>query len=108
MWLMSLYEETVEAVRALAARAGTAESVIFCERRPLTSLEAGFAGLEQLSGDLRAIEDGALQALERLVDAEQGYETALQAIDSAGEDTSTWLRAVMLARALETLEAGPS
>ena len=101
---MTLYDETVASVRALAARAGTAENVLFCEHRPLTSLEASFAGLEQLAADQRAVEDEALRALERLVDAEEGYETALQAIDSAGEEAAAWVRAVLLARALETLD----
>ncbi len=102
---MNLYDETVATVRALAARARTTENVLFCEQRPLTSLEARFAGVEALASDLRALEDEALGALERVVDAEQGYETALQSIEEAGADTSTWLRAVMLARSLETLPA---
>ena len=35
---------------------------------------------------LRATGDQALTALQRLVDAEQGYETALQSIDETGEE----------------------
>jgi hypothetical protein len=41
---MTVYERTIETVRALAARAGTAEDVLFCEQRLLTSLEASSAG----------------------------------------------------------------
>jgi hypothetical protein len=100
---MNVYDDTTAAVRALAARAGTAENVLFCERRPLTSLEARFAGIHQLANELRQIEDEALRALERLVDAEEGYETALHAVDDAGVEAREWLRAVMLARAIETL-----
>jgi hypothetical protein len=102
---MTLYEETIAAVRALAARARTAENVLFCERRPLTSLEAQFAGAGELAGNLREIEDDAIRALKRLVDAEEGYETALRSIDEAGVDARVWLRAVMLARSLGTLAA---
>ena len=102
---MTVYEETVAAVRAIAERARTTEDVLFCERRPLTSLEAGYAGEQRLASGLREIEDDAIRALRRLVDAEQGYESALQAIDEAGSDASEWLRAVMLARAIETLAA---
>jgi hypothetical protein len=100
---MTVYDDTIETVRALAARAGTAEDVLFCERRPLTSLEAGFAGVDGLAERLRPIEDDALRALKRLVDGEQGYETALRAIEAAGTDATSWLRAVLLARSLETL-----
>ena len=96
---VTIYEETVSAVAELAAQAGTAENVLFCERRPLTSLEASFAGVDELARELRPIEDDALRALKRLVDAEQGYETALQAIEAAGADATAWLHAVMLARA---------
>src|SRR5690349_8103740 len=102
---MTVYEETIEAVRAQAARARTTENVLFCERRPLTSLEAQFAGVDDLASDLRGIEDNAIRALKRLVDAEEGYETALESIERAGADTAAWLRAVMLARSLETLPA---
>jgi hypothetical protein len=84
-------------------RARTTEDVLFCEQRPLTSLEAGFAGAEDLASRLRAIEDEAIRALQRLVEAEEGYETALGAIEAAGEETASWLRAVLLARALQTL-----
>jgi len=100
---MTLYDETIAMVRALAARARTTENVLFCEQRPLTSLELRFAGSDQLAGQLREIEDDALRALKRLVDAEQGYETALQSVEEAGTETTGWLRAVMLARSLETL-----
>jgi hypothetical protein len=100
---VSVYEETVAALRALAARAATTENVLFCEQRPLTSLEARFAGVEDLAKTQREIEDDALGALARLVDAEQGYETALRAIDDAGIDASSWLRAVTLTRSLERL-----
>jgi hypothetical protein len=100
---MSVYDQTIETVRALAARAGTGEDVLFCEQRPLTSLEASFAGVEGLAQRLRPIEDEALRALKRLVDGEQGYETALRAIEAAGTDATRWLRAVLLARSLETL-----
>jgi hypothetical protein len=100
---MTVYDETIETVRALAERAGRAEDVLFCERRPLTSLEARFAGADGLAEGLRPIEDEALRALKRLVDGEQSYETALQAIDAAGSDATNWLRAVLLARSLETL-----
>ena len=102
---VTIYEETVSAVAELAAQAGTAENVLFCERRPLTSLEASFAGVDELARELRPIEDDALRALKRLVDAEQGYETALQAIEAAGADATAWLHAVTLARALATLPA---
>jgi hypothetical protein len=100
---MSTYEETVARLRALAARAETTENVLFCERRPLTSLEARYAGAEELARDLRGVEDEALRALEGLLDAEQGYETALRAVDEAGASAATWLQAVALARALPTL-----
>jgi hypothetical protein len=103
---MTVYDETIATVRALADRAATAESVLFCEQRPLTSLEARFAGDERLATTLRAIEDDALQALERLVDAERGYEAALQSITDAGDDATNWLRAVTLARSLESLPGG--
>jgi len=102
---MTVYEETVAAVRAIAERARTSEDVLFCERRPLTSLEAGYAGEQRLAGGLREIEDDAIAALRRLVDAEQGYESALEAIEAAGPDASEWLRAVLLARALESVGA---
>jgi len=52
---MTLYEETIATVRGLAARARTTENVLFCERRPLTSLEAQFAGVEDLASNLREI-----------------------------------------------------
>jgi hypothetical protein len=100
---MTVYEETIAAVRSLAERAATTENVLFCEQRPLTSLEAAFAGAEGLAGTLRDIEDDALRALKRLVDAEEGYETALRSLEEAGGQASDWLRAVMLARSLETL-----
>jgi hypothetical protein len=100
---VTVYEETIAALRQLAARAGTLENVLFCERRPVTSLEAQFAGIEALATDLRELEDDAIRALKRLVDAEEGYETALQSIEEAGEDATGWLRAVMLARSLETV-----
>jgi hypothetical protein len=102
---MTVYEETIASVRALAARAQTTENVLFCERRPLTSLEAQFAGVDDLARALRQIEDEAIRALKRLVDAEQGYEAALEAVVASGEEASAWLRAVMLARSLETLRA---
>jgi hypothetical protein len=98
---VTLYEETVAALRAIAARAATTEDVLFCERRPLTSLEARFAHADELAERLRAVEDEALQALERLVVAEEGYESALGAIAAAGAEAGDWLRAVTLARALE-------
>lgn len=98
-----MYEETLAAVRGLAARARTTENVLFCEQRPLTSLELRFAGSDELADKLREIEDDAIRALKRLVDAEQGYETALQSVEEAGADATGWLRAVMLARSLETL-----
>ncbi len=100
---MTLYDETIATVRALAERARTAENVLFCEQRPLTSLEARFAGVDDLARNLRELEDEAIRALSRLVDAEQGYEAALESIEEAGAETSAWLRAVMLARSLETL-----
>jgi hypothetical protein len=100
---MTVYDETIATVRQLAARARTVENVLFCEQRPLTSLEAEFAGIDALASDLREVEDGAIQALKRLVDAEEGYETALQSIEEAGADATGWLRAVMLARSLETV-----
>jgi hypothetical protein len=100
---MTVYDETIAMVRALADRARTTDNVLFCEQRPLTSLEAQFAGIEDLASDLREIEDDAIRTLKRLVDAEEGYETALQSIEEAGEDATGWLRAVMLARSLETL-----
>jgi hypothetical protein len=102
---MTLYDETIATVGALAERARTTENVLFCEQRPLTSLEARFAGDDRLAGDLRELEDDAIRALERLVDAEEGYEAALQSIAEAGDDAAAWLRAVMLARSLETLPA---
>jgi hypothetical protein len=102
---MTLYEQTIATVRALAARARTMENVLFCERRPLTSLEAQLAGVEDLAGDLREIEDDAIRALKRLVDAEEGYETAIRSMEEAGAEAAGWLRAVMLARSLETLAA---
>lgn len=100
---MNVYDETTATVRALAGRARTAENVLFCEQRPLTSLEARFAGVDQLASQLREIEDDAIRALKRLVDAEEGYETALQSVEDAGADATGWFRAVMLARSLETL-----
>jgi hypothetical protein len=104
---MTVYDETIATIRALAARARTTENVLFCEQRPLTSLEAQLAGADDLARDLRAIEDDALRALKRLVDAERGYETALQSIDEAGTDTTAWLRALALTRSLETLPVSP-
>jgi hypothetical protein len=104
---MTMYDETIAAVRALAGRARTTENVLFCEQRPLTSLEARFAGVDALADDLREIEDDAIRALRRLVEAEEGYETALQAIEEAGADAAGWLRAVMLARSLETVPGPP-
>jgi type II secretory pathway predicted ATPase ExeA len=100
---MTLYEETVDTLRSLAGRVRTMENVLFCEQRPLTSLEAQFAGADHLATDLRELEDDAIRALKRLVDAEEGYETALQSVEDAGPDPSGWLRAVMLARSLETV-----
>jgi hypothetical protein len=105
---VTLYDETIATVRALGARARTTENVLFCEQRPLTSLEARFAGVDDLAGSLREIEDEAIQALGRLVDAEEGYETALESIEVAGAETTAWLRAVMLARSLETLPGSRS
>jgi hypothetical protein len=102
---MTAYDETIATVRALADRARTLENVLFCEQRPLTSLEAKFAGIDDLACDLRELEDEAIRALKRLVDAEEGYETALQSIEEAGADATGWLRAVMLARSLETVPA---
>jgi hypothetical protein len=104
---MTVYEQTVARVRALSDRARTTEDVLFCERRPLTSLEARFARAEDLAGNLRALEDDAIRAVKRLVDAEQGYETALRAIEDAGADATGWLRAVMLERSLETVPDSP-
>jgi phosphoribosyl-dephospho-CoA transferase len=98
---MTLYDETLATVRALAAAARSTEDVLFCEQRPLTSLEAKFAGADDLAARLRAIEDEAIRALERLVDAEESYEAALELIEQAGPDATVWLRAVLLARALE-------
>ncbi|HME02718.1 MAG TPA: hypothetical protein VKG38_06755 [Solirubrobacteraceae bacterium] len=102
---MSVYDETIVTVRALAARAARTENVLFCERRPLTSLEARLAGVDDLAKGLREIEDEALRALERVVEAEQGYETALEATEAVGADATNWLRAVMLARSIETVPA---
>ena len=102
---MALYDDTVTRLRGLSDRACTTENVIFCERRPLTSLEATFAGLDELAGDLRGTENEALQALAGVVDAERGYESALRAVADAGPAAAEWLRAVMLGRALETLGA---
>jgi hypothetical protein len=100
---MTLYDQAISTVRSLAARAGTAGDAVFCEERPLTSLEAQFAGIDDLAGNLREIEDEAIRALKRLVDAEEGYETALKSVEDAGAETAAWLRAVMLGRSLETL-----
>jgi hypothetical protein len=100
---MTVYDETIAALRQLAARAGTLENVLFCEQRPLTSLEAQFAGIDDLASDLRELEDDAMRALKRLVDIEEGYETALRSVEEAGADATGWLRAVMLARSLETV-----
>jgi len=100
---VTLYDDTLATVRSLATRAQTTENVLFCEQRPLTSLEAQFAGADELAGRLRRIEDDAIRALKRLVDAEEGYETALRSVEEAGEETSSRLRAVMLSRSLETL-----
>jgi hypothetical protein len=100
---MTVYDETIAAVRALAEQARNTENVLFCEQRPLTSLEARFARADELASDLRRIEDEAIRALRRLVEAEQGYEAALQSVEDAGADTTAWLHAVMLARSLETL-----
>jgi hypothetical protein len=102
---MTVYEETIATIRRLAGRARTLESVLFCEQRPLTSLEAQFAGIDDLANDLRELEDDAIRALKRIVDIEEGYETALQSIEEAGADAAGWLRAVMLARSLETVAA---
>ncbi len=99
---MTVYEQTVAALRARAEQARTTDDVLFCERRPLTSLEASYASPGPLTESLRATEDEAIHALERLVDAEQGYESALRAIADAGPDASEWMHAVLLARALET------
>lgn len=102
---MTLYDDTVTRVRGLANRARTTENVIFCERRPLTSLEASFAGFDQLARDLRQTEDEALRAIAPLLDAEQGYESALQAVADAGPDAAEWLQAVMLGRAIQALRS---
>ena len=102
---MTAYEETIRELRALSQRAGTAEDVLFCEHRPVTSLEARFAGLDALAECQRRIEDEALRALKRLVDGEEGYETALEAVEALRGDATNWLRAVLLARSLETLDA---
>jgi hypothetical protein len=104
---MTLYDETVAALRALAQRAGTGDDVLFCERRPLTSLEASFAGRDELARQLRPAETDALRALRRLVEAERGYESALSAIDEAGGDATEWLRALTLARSLENERGAP-
>jgi hypothetical protein len=100
---MTTYETTVRRIRGLAERARSTEHVLFCERRALTSLEAGFAGLDTLARELRETEDEALRALARLVEAEQGYESALRSAQDAGPDAAQWLGAVMLGRALECL-----
>jgi len=102
---LTVYEETLAALRTLAERARTTEDVLFCERRPLTSLEAGYARAEPLAATLAAIEDDAIRALARLVDAEQGYESALRAVEESGPDAAEWLHAVLLARALGTTGA---
>lgn len=99
---VTLYDDTIATVRQLA-RFATQEDPLFCEPRPLTSLEAGFADARALANRLRKTEDEALKALALLVNAEQGYEVALEAIAAAGPEASAWLRAVTLARALETL-----
>jgi hypothetical protein len=107
---MTVYDETIATLRALAARAATKEDVLFCEHRPLTSVEARFAGVEDLASSLRGIEDEALRALARLVNAEQGYDTALRSIEDAGADATSWLRAVTLTRSLggvPGIERGP-
>ena len=103
----TLYDDTINALRALAARAATAEDVLFCERRPLTSLEATFAGADALAADLRPLEDEALRALNGLVEGEQGYETTLRAVHDAGAEASEWLHAVMLVRSLQALGGTP-
>jgi uncharacterized protein HemY len=100
---MTLYEQTIATIRAQAERAATTENVLFCERRPLTSLEARFARADDLAARLRPVEDEALLALGRLVAAEESYETALHSIEAAGPEAGAWLGAVTLARALETL-----
>jgi hypothetical protein len=100
---MTIYDETTATIGRLAGRAQTVDNVLFCEQRPLTSLEAQFAGIDDLAADLRELEDDAIRALKRLVDAEEGYETALRSIEDAGADATGWLRAVMLARSLETV-----
>ena len=100
---MTLYDQTVRRMSGLAERARTTEDVLFCERRPLTSLEAGLAGRDRLARELRETEDEALHALARLVEAERGYESALRAVEETGPDAAEWLRAVMLGRSLETL-----
>ena len=102
---MTVYDETIATVRALADQAARTENVLFCERRPLTSLEARLAGVDDLAKRLRQIEDEALRALERVVEAEQGYETALDVTEAAGAAATNWLRAVMLARSIETVPA---
>src|ERR1700751_495776 len=43
---MTVYDQTTASLRALAAEAGTAEHILFCEQRPLTSLEVQFAGMD--------------------------------------------------------------
>jgi DNA repair exonuclease SbcCD ATPase subunit len=102
---MTVYDETIATIRQLASRARAVENVLFCEQRPLTSLEAQYAGIDDLASELREIEDDAIRALKRLVDAEEGYEAALQSIEEAGADSTGWLRAVILARSLETVPA---
>jgi len=103
---MTSYDVTVAKLRALSERARSTEDVLFCERRPLTSLEAGYAGADGLAAGLRGLEEEAIRALRELVDAEQGYETALRAVEAAGADASEWLRAVLLARALKATDGG--
>jgi hypothetical protein len=102
---MTLYDQTVTALRAAAARAAASDDVLFCERRPLTSLEADFAGASGVAANLRPLEDEALRTLKLLVDSEQGYESALRAVQDAGAEATEWVQAVMLARALEALDA---
>ena len=103
---MTLYDETVARLRVLAQRARGGEDVLFCERRPLTSLEASFAGRDELARELKRTEEEAMSALQLLVEAEHGYESAISAIDDAGGDATEWLRAVTLARSLEGLRDG--
>jgi hypothetical protein len=65
-----------------------------------TTQDAGFANTFPESGN-----SGTPRACHG--DVEQGYETALEAIEDAGGDAAAWLRAVTLARTVQTLPAAP-